>query len=156
MAKKKQQKVLQSLTLTFKLAHLWENFLDQYLKSTNITIKQFLLLLTVRDKFDNNPVISDLAAETESSHQNIKQIALQLKRKGFVQFKKEPTDKRFLRINITNSGNEFIEMHMNEITTLFTKIFKKEKSKDVQKLNELLEELIGQSKKRLTRISEEH
>ena len=154
MSKKKQQKVLQSLTLTFKLAHVWENFLDQYLKSTNITIKQFLLLLTIRDKFDNNPAISDLAVETESSHQNIKQIALQLKNKNFVQFKKDPTDKRYLRIIITNAGNKFIEMHMNEITTQFTKIFKKEKSKDVQKLNELLTELIGQSKKRLIRISE--
>ena len=154
MSKKKQQKVLQSLTLTFKLAHVWENFLDQYLKSTNITIKQFLLLLTIRDKFDNHPAISDLAVETESSHQNIKQIALQLKNKNFVQFKKDPTDKRYLRIIITNAGNKFIEMHMNEITTLFTKIFKKEKSKDVQKLNELLTELIGQSKKRLIRISE--
>ncbi len=153
MAKKKQHAVLESLTLAFKLSQLWENFLDQYLKATNITIKQYLLLLTIRDKFENSPVISQLADKTASSHQNIKQITIQLKNKGYVQLKKDATDKRFLRVHMTTSGNEFIESHMNGITKAFTKIFKKEKLKNIERFNSLLGELIDQSQKRLHKIS---
>lgn len=154
MSKKKQKKVLASLTYTFKLAHLWENFLDQYFKETNITIKQFLLLLTIREKFKQPPSISEVAAESGSSHQNIKQIAVHLKKKEMLLLQPDTVDKRFLRLNVTPSGEAFIDTHYQELTRLFTKVFKKEKSKEIQHLNDTMERLIEQSKKRLNKLSE--
>jgi DNA-binding MarR family transcriptional regulator len=153
MGKKKQEKVLETLTLTFKLSHLWEHFLDAYFKNSHVTIKQFLLLLTIRDEFDKHPAISEIAAATESSHQNIKQIALHLKEKSLITINSDPTDKRISRIALTNAGENFINEHLGELIKMFTKIFKKEKIKDIRKLNKLLEDLIGESKKRLDKIT---
>lgn len=155
MLKKKQEKVLESLTLAFKLTHLWEHFLEQYFKNTNITIKQYLLLITVRDKFKDTPAISEVAGEMESSHQNIKQIALHLKRKGLLSIKKDNADKRFLRLELTSDGHGFVDAHLGELMKIFAKIFKKEKTKDIKKFNAMLEGLINQSKKRLDKVMEQ-
>ena len=53
------------------------------------------------------PTISAVAAGLRTTHQNIKQIALALERKGFVEIVVDPSDRRARRMVLTKQHRRF-------------------------------------------------
>ena len=93
----------------FVTANLLETLLDRAFASYGITSKQWLLLITVQSLFAEPPTISQVAAAMGTSHQNVKQIALNLQKSGFLCLEKDANDARATRLVTTEAVRAFGE-----------------------------------------------
>ena len=88
----------------FLLANRLQTVMDK--SARDITAKQWFLLM-VLGLFDAPPTLSQLASAMDSSHQNVKQLALKLEKKGFVRIQPDPDDRRALRIVMTDAFSQW-------------------------------------------------
>jgi len=93
----------------FVVANRLETLLDRAFAPYGITSKQWLLLVTVQSLFTEPPTISQVAAAMGTSHQNVKQIAKNLERSGFVRMEKDARDARTTRLLLTDACRAFAE-----------------------------------------------
>lgn len=63
-----------------------------------LTTKQWFLMLNLLQFFDRPPSIGELAGQMGTSHQNVKAIAVNLEKKGFVRLMRDEKDARVLRV----------------------------------------------------------
>lgn len=91
------------------VANKLDKILDRELKIFDITSKQFLMSAIIDTLFEEPPTLKKLACEMGSSHQNIKQVALKLEKKGLIEFEKDDNDRRVTRIRMSEDGYEFWE-----------------------------------------------
>lgn len=82
----------------FVTANLLETLLDRAFFEYGITTKQFLMLITIQSLFETPPTMQEAARAMGTSHQNIKQIALNLERRGFLNLMKDESDARITRL----------------------------------------------------------
>ena len=100
------------------LLSAFENRFQAVADSTmkEISWKQFFALICI-NMCKEKPTVKELAEIMGSSHQNVKQILLKLEKKGFVSITADESDKRKLRIELTEYCKEFCakndEMAMN-------------------------------------------
>ena len=80
--------------------------LDRELAPTGITSQQGTLLQLVEAQA-KPPTISDVARALDMTHQNLKQIALALQRKGFLEIVVDPLDRRARRLQLTPHHHRF-------------------------------------------------
>ncbi|MDU5117998.1 MAG: MarR family transcriptional regulator [Clostridium botulinum] len=90
--------------LSNKLETLGNNFLGE------LTTKQWFFMLILMNFFKEPPTLSELALEMGTSHQNAKQIAIKLEKKGFLVVNKDIKDKRVLRLTPTNKIREYVKL----------------------------------------------
>lgn len=79
------------------------NALDQRLAEDDLTTQQAALLNVAQSR----PSIKDCAAVLATSHQNVKQIALALERKGFLRIVPDEADGRVKRLETTKKHDRF-------------------------------------------------
>ena len=72
-----------------------------------LTTKQWFLLAVVDTFFSEPPTLTEVAQLIHISYQNIKQIALKLEQKGFVQLHRAPRDRRAWHIHVTERAREY-------------------------------------------------
>ncbi|MFT0848247.1 MarR family transcriptional regulator [Actinomycetaceae bacterium L2_0104] len=82
---------------------------DTALEPLGVTGKQWLLLALLTRAFDEPPTLSEAANVYGTSRQNIKQIALQLQKRGFIEVKEDRGDKRALRLHLSPKIHAFDE-----------------------------------------------
>lgn len=92
---------------TFLLERRLEYIVDNELESANLTAKQWLLFAVIDKVFDTPPSIKDVAGQLYSSHQNIKAMAVNMEKKGFLRIEKDSADKRVSRLVLTEKAKEF-------------------------------------------------
>jgi DNA-binding MarR family transcriptional regulator len=73
--------------------------LDRFFRE--ITSKQFFLLICLNLFSEHDPSVSELAEVMQSSHQNVKQLAIKLEKAGFIRTYADSTDRRILRVAST-------------------------------------------------------
>ena len=106
------------------LLSAFENRFQAVADSTmkEISWKQFFALICI-NMCKEKPTVKELAEIMVSSHQNVKQILLKLEKKGFVSITADESDKRKLRIELTEYCKEFCakndEMAMNIMRKMF-------------------------------------
>lgn len=106
------------------LLSAFENRFQTMADSTmkEISWKQFFALICI-NMCKEKPTVKELAEIMGSSHQNVKQILLKLEKKGFVSITADESDKRKLRIELTEYCKEFCakndEMAMNIMRKMF-------------------------------------
>ncbi len=93
----------------FVAANLLETLLDRAFTPYGVTTKQFLLLITIQSLFEAPPTIQETARAMGTSHQNVKQIALNLERRGFLRLTKDGNDARVTRLALTDECRAFGE-----------------------------------------------
>ena len=91
----------------FVTANLLETLLDRAFLEYGITTKQFLMLITIQSLFETPPTMQETARAMGTSHQNVKQIALNLERKGFLKLTKDESDARVTRLAPTSDCLNF-------------------------------------------------
>ena len=89
------------------VANKMDTLLERVLIRYGITAKQWFLLLVAINLAESMPTIKEAAAEMGSSHQNVKQIALKLEKKGMLRLEKDETDRRMIRLVTTEKSREF-------------------------------------------------
>jgi len=93
--------------MVFLLAQRWQVMGDRELKDADMTTKQWLVLVSIQTLFDSPPSLSELAEAMGSSRQNVKQLALNLERKGFLEIRQDPHDARIQRFVLTPKNHQF-------------------------------------------------
>lgn len=93
----------------FVTTTLLETLLDRAFAPYGITVKQWLLLITITSLFAEPPTVKQVAGAMGTSHQNVKQIAVNLEKRGFLQLVKDANDARVTRLITTEACRAFGE-----------------------------------------------
>ena len=80
--------------------------LDRRLAADGLTTQQAMLLHVVEAQ-TSPPRLTQLASMLAMSHQNVKQIAIALERKGFLEISTDPDDSRVRRLHVTSHHRRF-------------------------------------------------
>lgn len=91
----------------FVTANLLETLLDRAFAPYGITVKQWLLLITITSLFREPPTIKQVAGTMGTSHQNVKQVARNLEKRGFLRLVKDAKDARVTRLVTTEACHAF-------------------------------------------------
>lgn len=86
----------------FVLAQHLSRLGDVELAALDLTTKQWLLLAVLQRRFpDRRPTLSEAAAVYGSSRQNVKAIANTLATRGYLRLLPDPSDRRAVRLQVT-------------------------------------------------------
>ncbi|MEN1761327.1 MarR family winged helix-turn-helix transcriptional regulator [Anoxynatronum sibiricum] len=100
-----QQYIFGSL---FLLSNKLQVIGDQFLVQDGMTIRQwFLTVMILQFDQDPGPTLGEVARLMETSHQNVKQLALKLQEKGFLTIEKDAQDGRAIRLQLTEKSREY-------------------------------------------------
>ncbi|MBN1924260.1 MAG: hypothetical protein JW798_00360 [Prolixibacteraceae bacterium] len=109
-----------------------------------ITTKQWMLLIILIKHFESEqPTISQAAKAFGSSRQNVKQVALSLQGKGFLNIQQDKKDSRIQRIVLTGRHKPYFEGLENEQwqQNFIDSLFEGFTDEELEKLNSLVEKL---------------
>lgn len=125
--------------LTFAGLFLLSNRLDTIATQIleELTAKQWFLLATL-STFQAPPSLSELAGRMGSSRQNVKQIALKLEQKGFVQINRDPLDSRVLRVQPAEGAEEYERLHQAENAAFIDRLYRDIPAEDLRAMLRVL------------------
>jgi DNA-binding MarR family transcriptional regulator len=107
----------------FLLGRRLEYIVDKELAKDNLTTKQFLMIAVIEKMFDKPPSIKEVADALGSTHQNIKQMANQLERRGFLRIERDDRDRRVLRLKVTDKNRAYWDSRAEEHERFILEIF---------------------------------
>ncbi len=117
------QKNMDLFAYIFLLAQRLEYISNKLLEQDSLTTKQFLLLAITEKAFDHEPSLKEVSDALGTTHQNVRQMANQLEKKGFIEVFKDPDDKRVNRLRTTEANkaywNSRAERQSAEILEMF-------------------------------------
>jgi DNA-binding MarR family transcriptional regulator len=90
------------LVMWFMVEQRWRYFIDKELEADGITMKQWLMVIIIASGFKTPPSIQEVADAMSTTHQNVKQIAASLERRGFMTLDRDPSNKRIIRVKVTD------------------------------------------------------
>ena len=93
---------VRNFRLILYCSHRLRNLLDERLRRAGLTVQQGVMLSIVRAR--GRPRLGEVAAAMATSHQNAKQIALVLERKGMLRIVPDADDGRMRRLVPTAAG----------------------------------------------------
>lgn len=115
----------------FLLPNKLQTLMDQELSSDDITTKQWFLSAIIEHFGDTAPTLSEVSKAMGTSHQNVKQIALKLEKKGFLNMEKDATDRRVIRLKLTEKSNLFWEKRKEGAEEFLIHVFKDLKEDEI-------------------------
>lgn len=136
------QEISESFGLIFLLERKFEYIFDKVLAQNNLTAKQWLVLVAIEKICEEKPSIQEVARELSTSHQNVKAIALNLQKSGFITLEKDHKDKRVTRLVITPKSKAFWQKREAENYLLLLKLFKHTSDQERVILHQLLSKLL--------------
>lgn len=125
----------------FLLANKLQVLGDQYFAESDMTMKQWLLTVMIVQFHDEPPTLSQVAELMGSSRQNVKQIALKLEKKGFLNIEKDEEDARVLRLKLTEKSYSFWENREDRDEEFLLELFKGIKEEEIHAMHSGMEKL---------------
>jgi len=119
-----------------------EQLMNRELERDGLTVKQFHLLWVI-ETHGSPPSIKEAASLMSSSHQNVKQIALKLERKGFLRIEKDEEDGRKLRLHLTDANFEYWKKRAADHDRALKRIFSGLTNEEISEIESSLERLRG-------------
>ena len=90
----------------FIAANRLDTIMERNFAEFGVTTKQWFLSIVVDRLFEDPPTMKQAAYAMGSSHQNIKQLALKLSKKGLLRLDKDEQDARLTRLSLTPEGQQ--------------------------------------------------
>lgn len=107
----------------FLIAGELQTLMDRELADHEMTSRQWFLSCVIDNFFDSPPTLNEVAAVMGSSHQNVKQVALKLQKKGFLKMTRDPRDARAIRLELTKKSSAFWEARQEQAEKFMGKLF---------------------------------
>ncbi len=126
----------------FVIANRLQKLLDREFKCCGLTVKQWFLSIIIGGVFAQPPTLGEAAAVMGSTHQNVKQVALKLAEKGFVEFLDDPDDGRALRLRLTEKSDELWEGMQERSASFMRRLYSGFGSEGLKDLRGLLDRLM--------------
>ena len=114
------------LIMVFLVEQRWRYFVEKELEPDGITAKQWLMAIVVGNGFQSPPSIQEVADALSTTHQNVKQIADGMEKRGFMRLWRDEKNKRIIRLQITEKCGA---------------MFKDREEKDVMSIKSMFENL---------------
>jgi DNA-binding MarR family transcriptional regulator len=118
------QLTVETFERLLNLSHQVELAMDRMLRKDGLTAKQFQMVAIIGKRFTTPPSIMELAEQMGTTHQNVKQLALQLEKRGYLELFRDGKDRRVLRVRLTDKNAAYWEEkapeHMRFMLDLFT------------------------------------
>lgn len=89
-----------------------------------ITLKQWFLLIMIKNMQKNQPSISEISNFTGNTRQNAKKMLETLAKKGYVTIEKSYADNRALCVSLTKKCLEYFVINEKVANELLDKVFK--------------------------------
>lgn len=140
--------------MIFMLAQRWQYIGDRELEASGITTKQWFLLVTLDAVFTNPPNLNELAFAMGSSRQNVKQIALNLQKRGFLEIYQDQEDKRVQRFRLTPKNKVFWDERTDRDRQFVGSLFGKLPASEIRTTHRTIKALLGISEQNLNGIVE--
>jgi len=115
--------------LIFMLSNQLQTIGDSFF--TEISTKQWFVLVVLGIMKGHSPTLNELSLAVGSSHQNVKQLALKLEQKGYVELSKDELDGRRLRITLTPKSEEFRTAYDKKSSLFMAQLFDNFKEEDL-------------------------
>jgi len=96
---------IRTFRLVLSLAQRMRNLMDARLREDGLTTQQ-AALITIVDAM-GEPSLSEVAREFGTTHQNARQVADSLERKGFLRIVADPRDARVRRLHTTERSHAY-------------------------------------------------
>ncbi len=129
----------------FLLANKLQTIGDKYLAEGDITVRQWFLTIMIIQFKGKAPTLGEVAELMGTSHQNVKQLAIKLKEKGFLSFEKDEKDGRALRLKLTEKCLEFWKEREEKDNGFIVELFKELGEEEIVAMcsgfNKLLEKI---------------
>lgn len=119
----------------------------------DITPKQWLFLAVLTTFFTDPPFLKDISDIMGSSHQNVKQIALKLEEKGYIDIYQDLDDRRAKRIAVSQKTYDYEKKNEKKNKEFIDMLFKDFTKEEIKTFKVILEKLES-SLKRIERNSE--
>ena len=140
---KETRKLAEVFSYLFVLSQRMEYIADSFLKKDNLTTKQLLTLIAIGNAFDSPPSVSEVAEVLSTSHQNVKQIALNLQKRGFVEIVKDENDRRRRLLKLTKTNDEFWDEREQENYENMKKLFSSLNKEDIAEFHRILTKILN-------------
>lgn len=135
----------------FLLANKLQVLGDQHISERGYTIRQWLLTIAIA-QFDNEPpTLSEVAKLLSNSHQNVKQLALKLEKKGFLSIEKDSQDKRIIRLRLTKECLDYWSEREEKDNEFIRDLFKELSEEEIDVICNVFHKLTN----RLLKMSEQ-
>lgn len=123
--------------LIFSSVFIIENMLHAIVdRNNNVSCKQWLLMAFVK-QFPYPVDLTTLGEALGCSRQNIKKLALQLEKEGYIKLFKSETDARKTCIQFTKKGEQFNEKNTELSKKVFENLYSEFTKEDIDKYFEL-------------------
>lgn len=133
----------------FALSNKLQTLGDKF--DRGLTVKQWLLLISIFKCESDSPTISEVAALIGNSRQNVKKMALILEKEGFVTLTKDLSDARMLRISFTQKCRDYLQRRENKETEFLLQLFDGFDSNEIESLADGIAKL-GKSIQQMERL----
>lgn len=90
------------LIMVFMIEQRWRYFIDKDMGADGITTNQWLMAIVISAGFKHAPSIQEVADAMSTTHQNVKQIAAGMERRGFMALERDEKNKRIIRLKVTD------------------------------------------------------
>ncbi len=114
------------LIMVFLIEQRWRYVVEKEMEPDGITAKQWLMAIVVANGFKTPPSIQEVADAMSTTHQNVKQIADGMEKRGFMRLWRDEKNKRIIRMQVTDKC---------------LALFKGREEKDVQSIFSIFENL---------------
>lgn len=121
-----------------QLEKKWQVLFEKHLGRYDLSYAQYVLLDLLVSKFNYPPAVKEAASAMETSHQNVKQVAEVLEKKGCLQFVADTKDKRVLRLQILPPGDALISEFRERRKELVRSFFSGLEDAEIETLFDLL------------------
>lgn len=136
---KKLKKKQLIMAMMFRIVNLWQPLAGKALDE--LTLRQYMLLMAMRSFPENSMNLSMLAETFGGTRQNVRQLLTSLAEKEYVRFTPPETDKRELRVSLTEKAFAFFRDH-EEHDELFDPAFDGIGEKTLDAAIECLEQIL--------------
>ena len=102
------------LVALFLVQQRWSYVIGRELAEDNITTKQWLMVIVMAHAFQSPPSMQEVADAMSTTHQNVKQLATRLEARGFLKIKRDPENRRILRLEVTDECQNYWERRAPE------------------------------------------
>ncbi len=97
------------LIMVFLVEQRWRYIIEKELENDGLTTKQWLMAIVISSGFKHSPSIREVADALSTTHQNVKQIAASMEKRGFMAMERDPENKRIIRLTVTPKCHELFK-----------------------------------------------
>ncbi len=111
------------LIILFLIQQRWSYVINKDLVEDQITTKQWLMMIVISNAFNHAPSMQEVADTMSITHQNVKQLAVRLEDRGFLNIERDPDNRRILRLKVTEECKKYWEKRTPENIKSINSIF---------------------------------